>query len=93
MHFVDANVPVRNPRASGGQALTVLSGRFCATWFPGVAMRSGFGSGNSRVQRPTVDRFLFCAGLFTPFDSMAEELAAASKAAGEKLWRMPMEEA
>ena len=33
------------------------------------------------------------AGLFTPHDSMAEEVAAAAKAAGEKVWRMPMEEA
>ncbi|GAQ84752.1 leucine aminopeptidase [Klebsormidium nitens] len=33
------------------------------------------------------------AGLFTPFDSVAEELSAAAKAAGEKFWRMPMEEA
>lgn len=32
------------------------------------------------------------AGLFTPYDSMEEELKAASKATGEKLWRMPMEE-
>ena len=31
------------------------------------------------------------AGLFTPSDDMAESLSAASKAAGEKVWRMPME--
>lgn len=31
------------------------------------------------------------AGLFTPSDDMAASLAAASKAAGEKVWRMPME--
>eukprot|EP00238_Polyblepharides_amylifera_P012700 CAMPEP_0196588190 /NCGR_PEP_ID=MMETSP1081-20130531/59770_1 /TAXON_ID=36882 /ORGANISM="Pyramimonas amylifera, Strain CCMP720" /LENGTH=529 /DNA_ID=CAMNT_0041910615 /DNA_START=272 /DNA_END=1861 /DNA_ORIENTATION=+ len=32
------------------------------------------------------------AGLFTPSDSMAEELAASGARVGEKLWRMPMEE-
>ncbi|GLI60782.1 hypothetical protein VaNZ11_003014, partial [Volvox africanus] len=32
------------------------------------------------------------AGLFTPSDSLAASLTAASKAAGEKIWRMPMEE-
>ncbi len=32
-------------------------------------------------------------GMFTPSDALAEELSAASKKAGEKLWRMPMEEA
>lgn len=31
------------------------------------------------------------AGLFTPSDDMADSLSAASKAAGEKIWRMPME--
>jgi leucyl aminopeptidase len=31
------------------------------------------------------------AGLFTPSDAMAAGLSAASNAAGEKLWRMPME--
>jgi leucyl aminopeptidase len=31
------------------------------------------------------------AGLFTPSDDMASALSAASNAAGEKLWRMPME--
>lgn len=31
------------------------------------------------------------AGLFTPSDNMADSLNAASKAAGEKIWRMPME--
>lgn len=31
------------------------------------------------------------AGLFTPSDVMADSLAAASKAVGEKVWRMPME--
>jgi len=33
-----------------------------------------------------------CAGLFTPSDSLAAELSEAAKAAGEKHWRMPMEE-
>ncbi|MEP0751520.1 leucyl aminopeptidase [Trichocoleus sp. Lan] len=32
------------------------------------------------------------AGLFTPDDTVAQELLQASKKAGEKLWRMPMEE-
>eukprot|EP00270_Netrium_digitus_P015077 TRINITY_DN5220_c0_g1_i1.p1 TRINITY_DN5220_c0_g1~~TRINITY_DN5220_c0_g1_i1.p1 ORF type:complete len:686 (+),score=214.24 TRINITY_DN5220_c0_g1_i1:133-2190(+) len=32
------------------------------------------------------------AGLFTPKDEVAEEISLAAKAAGEKLWRMPMEE-
>ncbi|KAL2629687.1 hypothetical protein R1flu_014373 [Riccia fluitans] len=31
-------------------------------------------------------------GMFTPNDALAEELTSASQAAGEKLWRMPMEE-
>jgi len=31
-------------------------------------------------------------GMFTPEDDLADELMAASKATGEKLWRMPMEE-
>jgi len=31
------------------------------------------------------------AGLFTPSDDMADALGAASKAVGEKVWRMPME--
>eukprot|EP00850_Spirogloea_muscicola_P014252 SM000101S09250 [mRNA] locus=s101:164179:167129:- [translate_table: standard] len=31
-------------------------------------------------------------GLFTPHESLAEELRQACAAAGEKLWRMPMEE-
>jgi len=31
------------------------------------------------------------AGLFTPSDALAASLTAASKAAGEKVWRMPME--
>jgi leucyl aminopeptidase len=31
-------------------------------------------------------------GMFTPSDALAEELSAASKKAGEKFWRMPMEE-
>lgn len=31
-------------------------------------------------------------GMFTPFDALAEELSAASKRGGEKLWRMPMED-
>ncbi len=32
------------------------------------------------------------AGLFTPNDTVAQELLQASEKAGEKLWRMPMEE-
>eukprot|EP00899_Mesostigma_viride_P027560 jgi/Mesvir1/798/Mv17391-RA.2 len=32
------------------------------------------------------------AGLFTPDDAMADQLSAASKAACEKIWRMPMED-
>jgi leucyl aminopeptidase len=32
------------------------------------------------------------AGLFTPSDNLAKELEEAAKAAGEKLWRMPMED-
>jgi leucyl aminopeptidase len=32
------------------------------------------------------------AGLFTPDDTVAQELLQASEKAGEKLWRMPMEE-
>ena len=32
------------------------------------------------------------AGLFTPDDGLAEALTQAAGAAGEKLWRMPMEE-
>lgn len=32
------------------------------------------------------------AGLFTPSDELASELQKASESAGEKLWRMPMEE-
>ncbi|CAM6113873.1 unnamed protein product [Calypogeia fissa] len=31
-------------------------------------------------------------GMFTPNDDLAAELSSASKSAGEKLWRMPMEE-
>ena len=33
------------------------------------------------------------AGLFTPNDALAAALARASDTAGEKLWRMPMEDA
>ncbi|KAG9129052.1 hypothetical protein Leryth_016875 [Lithospermum erythrorhizon] len=32
------------------------------------------------------------AGVFTPSDNLAKEVLSASEAAGEKLWRMPMEE-
>ncbi|XP_071696923.1 leucine aminopeptidase 1-like [Rutidosis leptorrhynchoides] len=32
------------------------------------------------------------AGVFTPSDELAKEVVAASEAAGEKLWKMPMEE-
>ncbi|KAI3811322.1 hypothetical protein L1987_21043 [Smallanthus sonchifolius] len=32
------------------------------------------------------------AGVFSPSDELAKEVVAASEAAGEKLWRMPMEE-
>ncbi|XP_076944966.1 leucine aminopeptidase 1-like [Bidens hawaiensis] len=32
------------------------------------------------------------AGVFTPNDDLAKEVVAASEAAGEKLWRLPMEE-
>ncbi|KNA25982.1 hypothetical protein SOVF_001510 [Spinacia oleracea] len=32
------------------------------------------------------------AGVFTPDDALAKEVFAASEAAGEKLWRMPMED-
>ncbi|KVI11720.1 hypothetical protein Ccrd_009880 [Cynara cardunculus var. scolymus] len=32
------------------------------------------------------------AGVFTPSDELAKEVVAASEVAGEKLWRMPMEE-
>ncbi|GBG63722.1 hypothetical protein CBR_g39264 [Chara braunii] len=32
-------------------------------------------------------------GMFTPHDSIADELQRAAKLAGEKLWRLPMEEA
>ncbi|GJW68238.1 leucine aminopeptidase 1-like protein [Tanacetum coccineum] len=32
------------------------------------------------------------AGVFTPNDELAKEVVAASEVAGEKLWRMPMEE-
>ncbi|KAK9055168.1 hypothetical protein SSX86_026250 [Deinandra increscens subsp. villosa] len=32
------------------------------------------------------------AGIFTPSDELAKEVVAASESAGEKLWRMPMEE-
>ncbi|GLC42430.1 hypothetical protein PLESTB_001097800 [Pleodorina starrii] len=32
------------------------------------------------------------AGLFTPSDSLAATLTAASRASGEKIWRMPMED-
>ncbi|XP_076911899.1 leucine aminopeptidase 1-like [Bidens hawaiensis] len=32
------------------------------------------------------------AGVFTPSDELAKEVVAASESAGEKLWRMPMEE-
>lgn len=31
------------------------------------------------------------AGLFTPSDALAAALTAAGNAAGEKVWRMPME--
>ncbi|CAI5943129.1 unnamed protein product [Closterium sp. NIES-65] len=33
------------------------------------------------------------AGLFTPSDELSAELEASSKACGDKVWRMPMEEA
>lgn len=33
------------------------------------------------------------AGLFTSDDTLAEQLAAASKASGEKIWRMPLDDA
>ena len=33
------------------------------------------------------------AGMFTPSDALAAALGRASEAAGEKLWRMPMEDA
>jgi leucyl aminopeptidase len=33
------------------------------------------------------------AGLFTPDDALAERLTAAGQAVGEKVWRLPMEEA
>jgi len=32
------------------------------------------------------------AGIFTPSDDLANEVAAASEVSGEKLWRMPLEE-
>ncbi|KAL7237525.1 hypothetical protein ACSBR2_003763 [Camellia fascicularis] len=32
------------------------------------------------------------AGIFTPSDELAKEVLAASEAAGEKLWRMPLED-
>ncbi|GJY27694.1 leucine aminopeptidase 1-like protein [Tanacetum coccineum] len=32
------------------------------------------------------------AGIFTPSDKLAKEVVAASEVAGEKLWRLPMEE-
>jgi hypothetical protein len=32
------------------------------------------------------------AGIFSPSDTMAQQMAQASKAAGEKVWRMPMED-
>ncbi|THG10022.1 leucine aminopeptidase 1-like [Camellia sinensis] len=32
------------------------------------------------------------AGIFTPSDDLAKEVLAASEAAGEKLWRMPLED-
>ncbi|XP_071737153.1 leucine aminopeptidase 1-like [Rutidosis leptorrhynchoides] len=32
------------------------------------------------------------AGIFTPSDNLAKEVVAASEVAGEKLWRLPMEE-
>ncbi|XP_024961023.1 leucine aminopeptidase 2, chloroplastic-like isoform X1 [Cynara cardunculus var. scolymus] len=32
------------------------------------------------------------AGIFTPSDDLAKEVVAASEVAGEKLWRLPMEE-
>nr|XP_043623572.1 leucine aminopeptidase 1-like [Erigeron canadensis] len=32
------------------------------------------------------------AGIFTPSDELSKEVVAASEVAGEKLWRMPMEE-
>jgi leucyl aminopeptidase len=32
------------------------------------------------------------AGLFTPSDNLAQDLEEAAKSAGEKLWRMPMED-
>ncbi|OIT01533.1 PREDICTED: leucine aminopeptidase 2, chloroplastic [Nicotiana attenuata] len=32
------------------------------------------------------------AGVFTPSDDLAKEVAAASEVSGEKLWRMPLEE-
>ncbi|KAI7736732.1 hypothetical protein M8C21_025012 [Ambrosia artemisiifolia] len=32
------------------------------------------------------------AGIFTPSDGLAKEVVSASEVAGEKLWRLPMEE-
>ncbi len=40
----------------------------------------------------TERRMVGSTGMFSPSDELAEELSAASKRAGEKLWRMPMEE-
>lgn len=39
-----------------------------------------------------MSRHVLVAGLFTPNDDLAAELSSASQSAGEKLWRMPMEE-
>lgn len=35
---------------------------------------------------------LVFSGIFTPSDDLAKEVVAASEVAGEKLWRLPMEE-
>lgn len=35
---------------------------------------------------------LVFSGIFTPSDKLAKEVVAASEVAGEKLWRLPMEE-
>lgn len=35
---------------------------------------------------------LFLSGVFTPNDSLAKEVFAASDATGEKFWRMPLED-
>lgn len=33
-----------------------------------------------------------CIGIFTPNDELAKEVVEASQRAGEKLWRLPLEE-